>query len=281
MGDESTTDIWAEFVKQLSNKNGMLGAQLENTHLIDFDDDVVKIEIPIQLKFMAPKLYGAQSRIAKYLKEYWGKDYAIEIFVAGEQYSETKIEEPQTPAPAKKETKRKTEKDPHVVDIVNRYLNATRPSLEDTLTWLFSKIESPIEKAFLDAVLQSCIDRWIDLGYGQELIGETPSESFKPDIGHLFIWAQREFKLSGSRYRADFVLMMRHEKHGSHSIIVECDGHDFHEKTKAQAQRDKKRDRQFVRQGHRVIRFTGSEIHGSAMECAGEAIDLVMYPVLS
>src|SRR5262245_34455764 len=41
-------------------------------------------------------------------------------------------------------------------------------------------------------------------------------------------------------------------------IVVECDGHDYHEKTKWQASRDKRRDRILQRLGYRVFRFTGS-----------------------
>ena len=43
-------------------------------------------------------------------------------------------------------------------------------------------------------------------------------------------------------------------------LIVECDGHDFHEKTKEQAKKDKQRDRYLITSGFYVLRFTGSEI---------------------
>lgn len=68
-------------------------------------------------------------------------------------------------------------------------------------------------------------------------------------------------------YRVDFLVT------GSMpSTIVECDGHDWHERTKEQAARDKKRDRWLQAQGHRVFRFTGSEIHRRAIYCALESI---------
>ena len=51
-------------------------------------------------------------------------------------------------------------------------------------------------------------------------------------------------------------------------IGVECDGHDFHEKTKEQAARDKRRDRALVLGGLRaVFRFTGSEVWNHPMKC--------------
>jgi very-short-patch-repair endonuclease len=49
---------------------------------------------------------------------------------------------------------------------------------------------------------------------------------------------------------------------------VECDGHDFHERTKEQAARDKKRDRDLLSRGVTTIRFTGPEIYKNAEGCA-------------
>lgn len=62
-------------------------------------------------------------------------------------------------------------------------------------------------------------------------------------------------------YRVDFLLEYR----PLHSdlekrIVVECDGHQWHERTKEQAIKDKERDRYLTREGYIVLRFTGSEI---------------------
>lgn len=56
-------------------------------------------------------------------------------------------------------------------------------------------------------------------------------------------------------------------------MIVECDGHDFHERTKEQARRDKQRDRYFQSKGMKVLRFTGSEIWADPEQCASEIMD--------
>lgn len=53
-------------------------------------------------------------------------------------------------------------------------------------------------------------------------------------------------------------------------FAVECDGHDFHEKTKEQAARDKSRDRYLLKCGWPVIRFSGSEIHKDPLSCAAQ-----------
>lgn len=53
-------------------------------------------------------------------------------------------------------------------------------------------------------------------------------------------------------------------------LLVECDGHDFHEKTKDQARKDKRRDRTLQSLGFYVFRFTGSEIWKDPIRCADE-----------
>ena len=69
-------------------------------------------------------------------------------------------------------------------------------------------------------------------------------------------------------YRVDFLISC-----GDIRMIVECDGHDFHEKTKEQAAKDKKRDRWFQSNGFKVMRFTGSELWRDPWACADEIID--------
>lgn len=77
------------------------------------------------------------------------------------------------------------------------------------------------------------------------------------------------------RYTADFVIgsWLRQELRAD--LIVECDGHEWHEKTKEQAAHDKARDRALQALGYRVYRFTGSEIYRDpvsvAAECMAEA----------
>lgn len=60
-------------------------------------------------------------------------------------------------------------------------------------------------------------------------------------------------------------------------LAVECDGHDFHDRTKQQAAYDRARDRELVLLGVTTIRFTGSEIAHSVERCADEAIRVLEY----
>jgi len=81
----------------------------------------------------------------------------------------------------------------------------------------------------------------------------------------------QQIPLCGGKYRADFVVILP----PSGLVVVECDGHDFHEKTKEQAARDKKRDRDIQIDGWRVLRFTGSEIYANADRCAQDVLSLL------
>ena len=73
-------------------------------------------------------------------------------------------------------------------------------------------------------------------------------------------------------YRADFVVgIYDHPEY--QRIVVECDGHDFHERTKDQAAHDRARDREMQKLGYKVFRFTGSELYRDAIGCATEVVD--------
>lgn len=58
----------------------------------------------------------------------------------------------------------------------------------------------------------------------------------------------------------------------SGAVVVECDGHDFHEKTKDQASRDKARDREIQKAGYVVFRYSGSDVWQRHFECAAEVV---------
>nr|DAP36885.1 MAG TPA: Very-short-patch-repair endonuclease [Caudoviricetes sp.] len=84
---------------------------------------------------------------------------------------------------------------------------------------------------------------------------------------------QKEFTFEGTTYRVDFCITrtfgipyvrLDMEK----TVVVECDGFDYHYATQEQIERDHERDRDFMAHGITVIRFTGSEINKSPDRCA-------------
>lgn len=58
-------------------------------------------------------------------------------------------------------------------------------------------------------------------------------------------------------------------------LAIECDGHDFHEKTKAQVVKRNQRDMSLKKSGIDVIHFSGSQIYSDPFGCARELIDYI------
>jgi very-short-patch-repair endonuclease len=58
-------------------------------------------------------------------------------------------------------------------------------------------------------------------------------------------------------------------------LVVECDGHDYHDRTKEQAAHDKARDRQHILDGMEVFRFTGSELWRDPIGCAEQVVEWI------
>jgi hypothetical protein len=54
---------------------------------------------------------------------------------------------------------------------------------------------------------------------------------------------------------------------------IEIDGHEWHERTKEQARRDKERERFLVAKGWKILRFTGSEVFKKPGECVTEVVE--------
>lgn len=73
-------------------------------------------------------------------------------------------------------------------------------------------------------------------------------------------------------YRIDFRLDFQFLEH---PIFIECDGHDFHERTKEQAERDRRKDRLFQEAGIPILRFTGREIFRDPMQCVTQITDFI------
>lgn len=85
---------------------------------------------------------------------------------------------------------------------------------------------------------------------------------------------QKEVEVNKKKYRLDFLIEIGIDEK-NHKFAIECDGHDFHEKTKEQARRDKQRDRDLSSEGYTVIRFTGLEIYKNPSKCVGEVSKII------
>lgn len=87
-------------------------------------------------------------------------------------------------------------------------------------------------------------------------------------------------QVSIDRYRADLFVEFTTTGFQEYAIggedtrraVIECDGHDFHERTKEQARHDRRRDREVQGFGLPILRFTGSEIYADAVACGHQIL---------
>lgn len=94
----------------------------------------------------------------------------------------------------------------------------------------------------------------------------NPPSSYLSPMPEVKLECQKQI----GQYRVDFFIQTKSYEGKDIRVVIEVDGHEFHEKTKEQAQRDKERDRFLVSSGCIVMRFTGSEVYKNAEGCAVE-----------
>lgn len=158
--------------------------------------------------------------------------------------------------------------------IVRDMLNAMRDEQIAHPHPLVRNCESPIERLLAWGLVldQSALsgDAW--------LVPPCPMEKLATYLGH---WSMPLAITVGTNqcvvgdYRVDFLFYAKRAGHTDFWLAVECDGHDFHEKTKEQAQKDKSRDREVLALGVQTIRFTGSEIWMNPLRCADVVYGLI------
>lgn len=131
--------------------------------------------------------------------------------------------------------------------------------------WCLSEnITSPIEMAFFTAIHlmleQSGLGHHNTMVDGKlEMFGTIVSPQFKID-----------------KYRADFLVSYRKDpEFVTKKVVVECDGHNFHDRSEPERRAEKQRDRFFQKNGYRVFHFTGSEIIKNPFFCASEVLEFL------
>lgn len=165
---------------------------------------------------------------------------------------------------------------PQTEDILQRAVRLAadeyKADLESYIIEPYHKVESPIEHAMLIAFAHhDCgFRRDLELGCGKWEFCRTIEHGGPYDLDTRgTVYSQAEV----GPYRTDFLVVMRHEMAGhklDRLIAVECDGHNFHHKTKGQIERDKARDRYFASKNILVMRFAGSEIYRNPLSCVDQ-----------
>lgn len=123
-------------------------------------------------------------------------------------------------------------------------------------TIMCEEIKSPIEQIFITA---------FDL-YQQD----------KKD--HIFLFSQAEIKIKKKKYFADFLFECDEYVNNyttNKKIIIECDGYEFHQKTKEQVQHDNEREYDLKMAGYEVLRFSGTQIFNNPIKCAEDTYNYI------
>ena len=122
-----------------------------------------------------------------------------------------------------------------------------------------SKCKSPIEQIFLIAF--EMYDCW----------SQEPIKYHDP----LILEPQYELNVGKRKYILDFAFIEEHDLGNGESeftkIAIECDGHEFHEKTKEQVNSRNERDIALQSDGWEILRFSGNEIYNHPEKCAKKA----------
>lgn len=130
---------------------------------------------------------------------------------------------------------------------------------------LYKKCQSPIEKIFIFAY---------DIVVANEdfLINEV-----------FYLTSQKRISANGHKYCADFYfdtdelpnVVYEHEL----KLVVECDGHDFHEKTKEQVEKTNQRNFDLQKEGYEILHFSGSQIYQNPIKCASAVFEYIKSKV--
>lgn len=126
-------------------------------------------------------------------------------------------------------------------------------------------IKSPIEQIFYVSFL--LVSRqfpsngrdWIEIIPFPQYSVESNGVSYVPDFSFFVV-----IKTLGKHFGVD-------EDAYFSSVLVECDGHNFHEKTKQQVSNGNRKLNSLQQSGKTVIRLSGSDIFNNPIQCAYEA----------
>jgi very-short-patch-repair endonuclease len=161
-------------------------------------------------------------------------------------------------------------------NLVRKATENTRETLDEIFQE--ARGDSPIEKLFFTALQYqvwrnvSEYSRFVVVDTAED---ETLSKGWQHNIDVPSLIIRPQAQLEG--WRVDFLIhaydfARKGGPKGWRRLIVECDGHDFHERTKQQAAKDRSRDRHVQLSDYSVLRFTGSEIYKDAWGCADQVI---------
>ena len=134
--------------------------------------------------------------------------------------------------------------------------------------WNDESIKSPIEQIFITAFEFYC-----------------RLENKK----RIFLFPQKEVIYNNKKYYIDFefeaddyltsLIFEDKLKNKNFKLAIECDGYEFHQKTKEQVQHDNEREYNLKMAGYEVLRFSGTQIYNNPLKCAEDTYNYIIKRV--
>lgn len=95
----------------------------------------------------------------------------------------------------------------------------------------------------------------------------------------LYFEPQYEIQTKNKKYIVDFCVFgdefVNSFLKKDFQLIIECDGYDFHQKTKKQVDYDNQREYDLKMEKYEILRFSGSKIYNEPIKCANEILNYI------
>lgn len=130
-------------------------------------------------------------------------------------------------------------------------------------------LKSPIEDIFYIAMANRCaqLDIPLDQDPYPHIINYFNTGPLPDPVYGLYTESQHSI----GKYKVDFLITYQLHNRNK-SIVVELDGHEFHDKDKKQRSYEKARDRFILSKGYKIFHFTGSDVVRSPYSVIDEVL---------
>lgn len=146
--------------------------------------------------------------------------------------------------------------------VIEQLLSNVSETILKKINFLFDlKVycQSPIEEIMFAALVMKSID-------------------FEKDHVYYKICPIPQYQTEVDNYVSDFSVELLNYLTGKPitSVLVECDGHNYHEVTKQQVTKRNERDLNLKKAGYDILHFSGSQIYNEPMKCAEDIFEYLV-----
>ena len=106
---------------------------------------------------------------------------------------------------------------------------------------------------------------------------------------NIYLFSQKEVICNKKRYYIDFefeaddylshLILGEKIKNSNFKLAIECDGYEFHQKTKEQVQKDNEREYDLKMAGYEVYTYIYSQIYNNPLKCAEDTYNYIMKKI--